>query len=136
MEELAATRMYELTQGVTEDLVATCAGIWVQDSCGRPIAPADIEVGWRNVVANASQYFLPRVSAPSGLQTRLLRYVARNPRAQPFSEETLGALRSESGPTHRALRKLVELELLREEQHDGRKRVWVHDARLAFYLRA
>jgi hypothetical protein len=44
--------------------------------------------------------------------------------------------KSESGPAHRALRKLVELELLREEQRDGRKRVWVHDARLAFYLRA
>jgi hypothetical protein len=79
---------------------------------------------WRNVIANAAQYFLPRVSALSGLQARLLRHVARNPRAQPFSEETLGAVKSESDPTRRALRKLVELELLREEQQDGRKRVW------------
>lgn len=136
VEVSGLARLYELTEGVTEDLVATCAEIWVQDTRGRPVAPADVEVGWRNVVANASQYFLPRVSALSGLQARLLRHVARNPRAQPFSEETLAAVRSESGPTHRALRKLVELELLREEQHDGRKRVWVHDARLAFYLRA
>jgi len=135
IEEPALTRLYELTEGVTEDLVATCAEIWVQDARGRAVAPADVEVAWRNVVANASQYFLPRVSALSGLQARLLRHVARNPRTQPFSEETLGALRSESGPTHRALRKLVELELLRKEHQDGRKRVWVHDARLAFYFR-
>jgi hypothetical protein len=58
------------------------------------------------------------------------------PRAQPFAEETLSAIKGESGPAHRALRKLIELELLREEQRDGRRRVWVHDARLAFYLRA
>jgi hypothetical protein len=136
IEESALVRLYQLTEGVTEDLVATCAEMWVQDSRGRSIAPADVEVGWRNVVANAAQYFLPRVSALSGLQARLLRYVARNPRSQPFSEETLAAVKSESGPTHRALRKLIELELLRQEQNDGRKRVWVHDARLAFYLRA
>jgi hypothetical protein len=136
IEESALARLYELTEGVTEDLVATCAEIWVQDSRGRSVTPADVEVGWRNVVANAAQYFLPRVSALSGLQARLLRHVARNPRAQPFSDETLAAVKSESGPTHRALRKLVELELLREVQQDGRKRVWVHDARLAFYLRA
>jgi hypothetical protein len=44
--------------------------------------------------------------------------------------------KGESGPAHRALRKLIELELLREEQCDGRRRVWVHDARPAFYLGA
>jgi hypothetical protein len=136
IEDGALVRLFELTEGVTEDLVATCAEIWVQDVQGRSVAPADVEVGWRNVVANAAQYFLPRVSALSGLQARFLRYVARNPRAQPFAEETLSAIRGESGPAHRALRKLIELELLREEQRDGRRRVWVHDARLAFYLRA
>jgi chromosome segregation and condensation protein ScpB len=136
IEDSALTRLFELTEGVTEDLVATCAEIWVQDSQGRSVAPADVEVGWRNVVANAAQYFLPRVSALSGLQARFLRHVARNPRAQPFAEETLAAIRGESGPAHRALRKLIELELLREEQRDGRRSVWVHDARLAFYLRA
>jgi hypothetical protein len=136
LEEGALARLYELTAGVTEDIVATCAEIWMQEAEGRPVAPADVEAGWRNVVANAAQYFLPRISALSGLQARLLRHVARNPRAQPFSEETLAAIKSESGPTHRALRKLIELELLREEQRDGRRRVWVHDARLEFYLRA
>jgi hypothetical protein len=136
VEGSALIRLFELTEGVTEDLVATCAEIWVQDSVGRSIAPADVEVGWRNVVANAAQYFLPRVSALSGLQARFLRHVARNPRAQPFAEETLAAIKGDSGPAHRALRKLIELELLREEQRDGRRRVWVHDARLAFYLRA
>jgi chromosome segregation and condensation protein ScpB len=136
IEDGALVRLFELTEGVTEDLVATCAEIWVQDIYGRSVAPADVEVGWRNVVANAAQYFLPRVSALSGLQARFLRHVARNPRAQPFAEETLSAIRGESGPAYRALRKLIELELLREEQRDGRRRVWVHDARLAFYLRA
>lgn len=136
IEKSALARLFDLTDGVTEDLVATCAEIWIQDSKGRSVAPADVEVGWRNVVANATQYFLPRVSALSGLQARMLRHVARNPRTQPFAEETLSAIKGESGPTHRALRKLVELELLREEERDGRKRVWVHDARLAFYLRA
>ncbi len=136
IEESALVRLFELTDGVTEDLVATCAEIWVQESQGRSLTPADVESGWRNVVANAAQHFLPRVSALSGLQARLLRHVARNPRAQPFSDDTLAAVKSESGPVHRALRKLVEMELLREETRDGRKRVWVHDARLAFYLRA
>jgi len=136
IEESALARLFEVTEGVTEDLVATCAEIWVQDSQARSVAPADVEVGWRNVVANATQYFLPRVSALSGLQARMLRHVARNPRVQPFAEDTLSAIKSESGPAHRALRKLVDLELLREEERDGRKRVWVHDARLAFYLRA
>src|SRR4029079_2758758 len=136
LEEGALSRLYELTAGVTEDIVATCAEIWMQEAAGRAGAPADVEAGWRNVVANAAQYFLPRISALSGTQARLLRHVARNPRAQPFSEETLAAIKSDSGPTHRALRKLIELELLREEQRDGRRRVWVHDARLEFYLRA
>ena len=35
------------------------------------------------MVANATQYFLPRVSALSGLQARFLRHVAQHPRAQP-----------------------------------------------------
>ena len=122
--------------GFWKGVVPVCAEIWVQDAQGRPIAPADVEVGWRNVVANAAQYFLPRISSLSGLQSRMLRYVARNPRVQPFSEVTLSAVKSESGPVHRALRKLLALELLREEEHGGRKRVWVHDARLGFYLRA
>jgi len=62
--------------------------------------------------------------------------LTRNPQAQPFAEETLSAIKGESGSAHRALRKLIKLELLREEQRDGRRRVWVYDARLAFYLRA
>jgi len=66
----------------------------------------------------------------------MLGHVAGNPGAQPFSEQTLSAVKSESGPAHRALGKLLALELLREEERDGRKRVWVHDARLGFYLRA
>lgn len=136
IEGAALSRLFEVTEGVTEDLVAVCAEIWVQDAQERPIAPADVEVGWRNVVANAAQYFLPRISSLSGLQSRMLRYVARNPRVQPFSELTLSAVKSESGPVHRALRKLLALELLREEERGGRKRVWVHDARLGFYLRA
>jgi len=136
IEDAALARLFELTDGVTEDLVAVCAEIWVQNAQGRPIAPADVEVGWRNVVANAAQYFLPRISSLSGLQSRMLRYVARNPRTQPFSEQILSAVKSESGPAHRALRKLLALELLREEERDGRKRVWVHDARLGFYRRA
>lgn len=136
IEDGALVRLLEVTEGVTEDLVASCAEIWVQDSPERSITPADVEVAWRNVVANAAQYFLPRVSALSGLQARFLRYVARNPRSQPFADETLSAIGGASGPAHRALRKLIELELLREEQNNGRRRVWVHDARLAFYLRA
>src|SRR5262249_36477301 len=73
VEGTALSRLFEVTRGVTEDLVAVCAEIWVQDAQGRPIAPADVEVGWRNVVANAAQYFLPRISTLSGLQSRMLR---------------------------------------------------------------
>ena len=136
IESAALSRLFGLTDGVTEDLVAVCAEIWVQNAQGRSVAPADVKVGWRNVVANPAQYFLHKISTLSGLQSRILRYAARNPRVQPFAEETLSAVKSEGGPAHRALRKLVSLELLREEERDGRKRVSVHDARLAFYLRA
>lgn len=136
IEDSALIRLYELTDGVTEDLVASCSETWMQGAAGRSVTPADVEVAWRNVVANAAQYFLPRISALPGLQARLLRHVARNPNTQPFGDETLCAVKCESGPAYRALRRLIDLELLREEQRDGRKRVWVHDARLAFYLRA
>jgi hypothetical protein len=129
------TRLFELTEGVTEDLVATCAEIWVQESHQRPITPADIEFGWRSVVANATALFLPRVSALPPSQARLLRYLARNPRTQPFAGQTLRELGEESGSVHKAITRLLELELLRQEARDGRKRVWVHDPRLAFYLR-
>ncbi len=54
IEKEALARLYSLTEGVTEDLVATCAEIWMQGSKGRSVAPADVEVGWRNVVANAA----------------------------------------------------------------------------------
>jgi hypothetical protein len=135
LEKSALARLFELTEGVTEDLVASCAEIWVQESNQRPITPADIEFGWRSVVANATPLFLPKVSALPVSQARLLRYVARNPRTQPFSDQTLRGLGEKSGPVHKALKRLLELELLRQEEHDGRKRIWVHDPRLAFYLR-
>jgi hypothetical protein len=135
LEPAALTRLFEVTEGVTEDLVASCAEIWVQQSRRRPITPADIEFGWRNVVANATTLFLPKVSALPASQARLLRYIARNPTAQPFAEQTLRELGEKSGPVHKALQRLIDLELVRQSERDGRKRIAVHDPRLAFYLR-
>jgi hypothetical protein len=97
---------------------------------------ADIETGWRYVVANAAEHFLPKISMLTELQGRLLRYTAQNPKAQPFSQTTAAAVRAEPGSISGALDRLVELELLKVDDRDGRKRIWVHDARLAFYLRA
>jgi hypothetical protein len=136
LEPASLARLFELTEGVTEDLVATCAEIWVQAGSRRPITPADIEFGWRNVVANATVLFLPKVSALPAAQASLLRYIARNPNAQPFAEQTLRELGNKSGPVHKALQRLLELELVRQIDRDGRKRVSIHDPRLAFYLRA
>ena len=136
LESASLRRLFELTGGVTEDVVAICAEVWVQNASGRTISPADVEVAWRSVVANAAQYFLPRIATLTGLQSSLLRYVARNPHSRPFAAETLSAIGAKSGPAHRALHKLVGLELLREDDRDGRKRVSIPDARLAFYLRA
>jgi hypothetical protein len=135
LEEAALARLFELTEGVTEDLVTSCAEIWVQESSRRPITPADIEFSWRSVVANATALFLPKVSALPVSQARLLRYIARNPRTQPFADQTLRELGEKSGSVHKALKRLLDLELLRQDERDGRKRVWVHDPRLAFYLR-
>jgi hypothetical protein len=135
-EELALVRIFELTDGVTADLVAVCAEVWVQGPPRRPITVADIETGWRYVVANAAEHFLPKISTLSELQARLLRHVAQNPRTQPYSQATTAALHAETGSIHGALDKLLELELLNMDERDGRKRIWVHDARLAFYLRA
>ena len=134
IEDSALTRLFELTGGVTEDLVATCAEIWVQESDRRSITPADVEFGWRSVVANAAPLFLPKVSLLPALQARFLRYVARHPHTQPFAAETLNALGQKSGTMHKALKRLLELELLHVEERDGRKRVWINDPRLAFYL--
>jgi hypothetical protein len=136
IEATALDRLLELTEGVTEDLVATCAEVWMQSAIKRSVTPADVEAAWRYVVANAAQFFLPRIATLSDLQSRLLRHVAQHPNSQPFAAATLAAIRAETGPLHRALKKLVELELLREQERDGRKRVWIQDGRLAFYLRA
>ena len=136
LEDSALTRLFELTAGVTEDLAAVCAEVWVQDTKDRPVTPADIESSWRYVVANAAPYFLPKISSLSELQSRMLRFVAHNPRVQPYAATTLSAVRAETGSISRAVTRLLELELLQAEEHDGRKRVWVHDARLAFYLQA
>lgn len=135
LEDASLIRLFELTAGVTEDLVATLAEIWVQESRGRPVTPADIEFGWRSVVAHAIPLFLPKVSALPGLQARLLRHFAIHPQTQPFADATLRALGEESGAVHKALARLLELELLHQDERDGRKRVWIHDPRLAFYLR-
>jgi hypothetical protein len=135
IEEASLIRLFEVTAGVTEDLVATLAEIWVQESRGRAVTPADIEFGWRSVVAHAIPLFLPKVSALPGLQARLLRHFANHPQAQPFAEATLRALGEESGAVHKALNRLLDLELLRQDERDGRKRVWVQDPRVAFYLR-
>lgn len=135
-EPAALERLFNLTEGVTEDLVATCAEIWAQQTQRRPISPSDVDMNWRSVVANASPMFLPRLSALPTSQARLLRYVARHPNIQPFAEQTLRELKEKSGPVHKALKRLMELELLRQEERDGRKRIWVNDPRLAFYLRS
>ena len=87
------------------------------------------------MVAHAIPLFLPKVSALPGLQARLLRHFANHPQAQPFAEATLRALGEESGAVHKALNRLLDLELLRQDERDGRKRVWVQDPRVAFYLR-
>lgn len=135
LEPQALQRLYELTEGITEDLVATCAEIWVHESQDRPVAPADVDVAWRLVVSNASQFFLPQLSTLSALQAQLLRHLARNPGVQPFSDPTLRALGAANSAVHKALGRLSELELVRTEENGGRKRVWIHDPRLAFYLR-
>ena len=135
IEPAALTRLYELTDGITEDLVAVCAEIWVAETKGRSITPADVESAWRLVVSNASQFFLPHLSSLSALQAQLLRHLARNPGVQPFSDSTLRALGSGNSAVHKALARLHELELVRIEESAGRKRVWIHDPRLAFYLR-
>lgn len=135
-EPLGIQRLYELTGGITEDLVATCAEIWMHEAPGRSITPADIEAAWRLVVNNASQFFLPQLSNLSPLQAQLLRHLARNPGVQPFADSTLRALGAANSAVHKALGRLVELELVRSEDIGGRKRVWIHDPRLTFYLRA
>ncbi len=135
IEPQALARLYELTDGITEDLVATAAELWVHETAGRPVTPADIESAWRLVVSNASQFFLPQLSSLSTLQAQLLRHLARNPGVQPFAEATLRALGSANSAVHKALARLHELELVRIEESGGRKRVWIHDPRLAFYLR-
>ena len=135
IEPAALARLYELTAGITEDLVATCAEIWVNENRGRSLAPADVEVAWRLVVSNASQFFLPQLATLSGLQAQLLRHLARNPGVQPFSDATLRALGAATSAVHKALGRLHALEFVRIEETGGRKRVWVHDPRLAFYLR-
>jgi hypothetical protein len=136
LEGLAVDRLFEMTFGVTEDIVAACAEIWVQGIKGRPVAPADVEIAWRCVVGNAAPLFLPRISGLGTLQSRLLRFIARNPDAQPFAEGTLRELGENSGLVHKALKRLLELDLIRERTLDRGRRVWVHDPRLAFYLRA
>jgi hypothetical protein len=135
VEPLALERLYALSEGITEDLVATCAEIWVHDTTGRPVTPADVEAAWRLVVSNASQFFLPQLSSLSALQAHLLRHLARNPGASPFSDATLRALGAANSAVHKALARLHEIELVRIEENSGRKRVWIHDPRLAFYLR-
>jgi hypothetical protein len=135
LEQQALERLFELTQGITEDLVATCAEIWAHEIVGRPVTPADVESAWRLVVSNASQFFLPQLSSLSALQAQLLRHLARNPGVQPFSDVTLRALGAATSAVHKALARLNELELVRVEDNAGRKRVWIHDPRLAFYLR-
>lgn len=136
LEALALERLFELTEGITEDLVATCAEIWAVETTDRPVTPADVESAWRLVVSNASQFFLPQVSSLSTLQAQLLRHLARNPGVQPFADATLRALGAANSAVHKALARLQEIELVRIEEAGGRKRVWVHDPRLAFYLRA
>jgi hypothetical protein len=136
LEAAAVERLFELTAGVTEDLVAVCAEIWVQQNDKRPVAAADVEMAWRCVVGNAAPLFLPRIAALATVQSRVLRYIARNPRTQPFTETALKELRELPGGVHKALTRLRELDLIREESYGNGRRVWVHDPRLAFYLRA
>ncbi len=133
-ERAAVERLYQLTDGVTEDIVAACAELWIQDARGRAITPSDVEITWRNVVANAVSLFVPAIASLSPAQARLIRYIARNPHIQPFAAQTLRDLKESRSTVDRALRKLLELQLVREKATDGRKRVWVHDARVAYYL--
>ena len=135
LETEAVNRLYNVTEGVTEDMIATCAELWNQCVNDRPVAPADIEVSWRNVVANAVSLFLPWISSLPPAQARLLRYISRNPNTQPFSATTLKDIGFNRSTVHGSLARLVEKSLVRERETDGRKRVWVQDARIAFYLR-
>ena len=135
IEPQALVRLYEVADGITEDLVAASAEIWALETPNRPVTPADVEAAWRLVVSNASQFFLPQLSSLSALQAQLLRHLARNPGIQPFSDVTLRALGAATSAVHKALARLNELELVRVEDSGGRKRVWIHDPRLAFYLR-
>lgn len=136
LEVSATDRLFELTNGVTEDLVATCAEVWAQAAPKRPVSPADAEVAWRLVVNNAAHLFLPKISNLSSSQSLLLRYVARNPRCQPFSEVTVKEIGEPKGSIQRALDRLLDLELVHMETRDRSRRVWVHDPRVAFYLTA
>ncbi len=133
--EVAATdRLFQLTAGVTEDLVATCAEIWAQPIIGRTVSPADVDVAWRYVVNNAAPIFLPRISKLSTVQSLLLRYIARNPRCQPYAEMTLKELGEPKSTVNKALERLIDFGLVREATADRSRRVWVDDPRVAFFL--
>jgi hypothetical protein len=135
--EVAATqRLFELTEGVTEDLVATCAEVWLQVSPGRAVTPSDVEGAWRLVVNNAFHLFSPLISKLSPAQAHLLRYIARNPRCEPFSELSVRELASTKSSIQKALTKLLALELVRLDGMDRSRRVRVNDPRVAYYLKA
>ncbi len=136
LEVAATNRLFELTEGVTEDLVATCAEVWLQVSPGRAITPSDMEVAWRLVVNNAFPLFSPLISKLSPTQAHLLRYIARHPRCEPFSELSLREIGAPKPSVQKALQKLLALDLVRVDGADRSRRVRVHDPRVAYFLKA
>ena len=85
VSDTALDRILAIADGVSGDVQELCETVWLATSDGEAIGDAEIDAGLRLVFAREEKAFGPTFARLTPIQAALLKGLARDPAARPFS---------------------------------------------------
>ena len=85
ISDAALDRILSIADGISGDVQELCETIWLATDKGASIGDAEIDAGLKLVFAREDKVFGPTLSRLTPIQATLLKGLARNEAAKPFS---------------------------------------------------
>ena len=115
VSDTALDRILSIADGISGDVQELCETIWLATDKGDSIGDAEINAGLKLVFAREDKVFGPTLSRLTPIQATLLKGLARNGSAKPFSGDFMSECGIRNvGTVTRALSRLVADEIIYE----------------------
>ena len=115
VSDTALDRILSIADGISGDVQELCETIWLATDKGDSIGDAEINAGLKLVFAREDKVFGPTLSRLTPIQATLLKGLARNGSAKPFSGDFMSECGIRNvGTVTRALSRLAADEIIYE----------------------